>query len=768
MIRKTSDYFHFRHFESSTRAAMPRFDHDADMYACHPSPGVPESLGPIHRNLYTSGFPYARSVYSDGTCSVESRPIVTLENDAARISILPWIGGRVMEFYHKGQARQLLWTPPSLKFANFGLGGAWTIGGIEFNAFRYGHNVFGNSTIAMRYVRLADGSDAVLMDAFDERFSASWQVVLLLDGDTLVARMTLKNWSTKPQPCKYWWTCIATPNRWRDQVLLAPGDFLHHTMFRQGYHFDQWPIVHGYDWSKWLHQHEVMSGYLANTNSDFMGYRREDDGDGFFHRADRNVCQGRKLWSLGSQEVHSSFWQTLAEPGWAPYAEIQSGLLPVQPDTGFLEPGEEISWTELYGAFDAVAESPDYAKTFAAFEALCEHKTASHWALWNNPDFWLHKNLEVLSEEDDRLAASRQVVSGRSLNEHLLQQTVNSGWVAGEGWVERLKSISKRTAEENLALAAAAIEVNNFALAQESLYAVPDTAIATIRAQAELLRALIEEQFGRTQQCGALLVSAGHLDPEEVSLFAAADASCVRQGLHEFRRELWNEASPSVTASDVGRYALASTSLLDGDYLKTRELLKGPLFSIAEGGTGPWLVFKESFFVEFMQMWSEGDFSTAIDALARGSMPCPQFGVGRHEARENIDFLFYRFLAARHAGWDNMAAALAEHILLDPVYTGSADEIYALRVAEIQNHPSKQHRLTVAREWSENAGVEWRSTQLLRAALWGDYEGQPEPWQRLCNHHVYYHRAAFEQMFHSKTLSATQQRYDHLHNFALP
>ena len=70
----------------------------------------------------------------------------------------------------------------------------------------------------------------------------SWEVILTLEKGTLVSRMTITNHSGKDQPCLYWWTCIAVPQQWRDRVMMAPGEFLHHAMFRQGYEFDQWPM----------------------------------------------------------------------------------------------------------------------------------------------------------------------------------------------------------------------------------------------------------------------------------------------------------------------------------------------------------------------------------------------------------------------------------------------------------------------------------------------------------------------------------------------
>jgi hypothetical protein len=367
-IQLTTQAFHLRPYTERKRLSAPRIDHRADMYACDPGARVPAHLRPIHRNLGISAFPYKKAMDYPGHFEVQNLPVVRLEDEYNRVTVLPSMAGRVMELFDKKLNRQLLWTPPGFPLANLSLSGPWSIGGIEFNPFRYGHNVHGLSTIETRKVTLADSREAIAIGAFDELFGCSWEVLLTLEKGTLVSRMTITNHSGKAQPCLYWWTCIAVPQQWRDRVMLAPGDFLHHAMFRQGYEFDQWPVVHGVDWSQWLHQHEVISGYLANTRSDFMGYTNEREGWSFVHRADAERCKGRKLWSLGSQGVHHTWWQSMAEPNWVPYNELQSGLLPTQPDTGIFKSGESISWTEAFAGVAGASHAADYADNFASFE----------------------------------------------------------------------------------------------------------------------------------------------------------------------------------------------------------------------------------------------------------------------------------------------------------------------------------------------------------------------------------------------------------------
>ena len=201
IIKKTTEAFHLRPYTERNRLSGPRVNHSEDLFPYHPAPGVPKHLQPMHRNLWTSAFPYKKAMDYPGHFEVQELPVVRLEDEFARVTILPSIAGRVMELFDKKLNRQLLGTPTSLPIANLSISGPWSIGGIEFNPFRFGHNVHGISTIETRKVTLADGREAIAMGAFDELFGCSWEVVLTLEKGTLVSRMNITNHSGKDQPC---------------------------------------------------------------------------------------------------------------------------------------------------------------------------------------------------------------------------------------------------------------------------------------------------------------------------------------------------------------------------------------------------------------------------------------------------------------------------------------------------------------------------------------------------------------------------------------
>ena len=742
-VQLTTDSFHLR--PATEGLSEPQVNHAEPMYPYHPAPGVPEHLRPIHRNLWTSPFPYKKATRYPGHFEVAERPVVRVEDAQARVTVLPWMGGRVMELFDKKLNRQLLFSPPGFRQANLGLSGSWSLGGIEFNPFRYGHNIHGISTIETRKVTLKNGREAIAMGAFDERFGCSWEVTLTLEEGMLVARMNIANHSGEDQPCLYWWTTIAVPQQWRDRVMLAPGDFLHHAMFRQGYEFDQWPVVHGADWSQWLHQHEVVSGYLPHTASDFMGYTNEKEGWSFIHRADRKICQGRKLWSLGSQGVHQAFWQTLAEPNWVPYSELQSGLLPVQPDTGIFEAGQSIQWTECFGAADGASTSADYGENFAAFERRGLEKTGDAWANWNDPAFWEIARSETLVPADERLAVSKKIILTGQLDDTEIARTVKTGWVGGQAWIRLL---SEREAdlepEARLALAVALIDANEPGRARALLDDLVHQSGKTA-AYANHFLARLAENEGECAEAGERIrraLSGGFAD---IDLIAAADKMLTSMGSHEARKQLWENAPPEARDTDEWRFAQASLALLEGNWQTVRSLLEEPLLSIAEGAADAWYLFKESFFGEFARQRAAGDAEGALDALARGSQPAPQFGIGRQEERQNVDFLFYRYQLCKEQGWDYLAATFANMILVEPEYPGSPEALYVLRAAIMENDPTAEERREKILSWNREADPDWERYQPLRSALSRDVlDGSSEGWETLRSHPIFGIRADFE------------------------
>lgn len=718
------------------------------MYPYDDAVGVPERLRPIHQNLHTSGFPYTQKVDYSDRFEVREHPVVRIEDDGAVATILPWLGGRVSELFDKRLNRQLLWSPPAFHFATLGLSGAWTLGGLEFNPFRYGHNVHGTSSLEVRKVRLPGGREAVQLGAFDEKFSCEWRVVITLIGGRLVNRITIKNHSANDQPCLYWWSTLAVPLNWRDRIMLAPGDFLHHSMFRQGYEAHEWPMVHDTDWSRWLNQHEVVSGYLPDTASDFMGYVNDREGWSFYHRAPRDICKGRKLWSLGCLNAQQVWWETMAEPSWSPYCELQCGVMPIQPTAGSFPARQEISWTECLSASMGTPASAAYQAGFDEYEASGIASHGSAWNEWNDPAFWRIEDSIILSEAEARLGMSKKATLGEPVELSEIEETVRSGWVAGENWIELLQKHAGELSEiGKLALAGARLESRDLANARPELETLAKSASATceMRSWAEFFLGLIAEKEGMPEEAVNHFDHCSFEHESSTALVVGIDQALARLNAWDAREALWVKAPEAARRTDEFRLASAFISHWRGDWKTCRSLLEKPLLGIAEGASTPWLLWKESHFLEFVECCTRQNWEAAIDALASGSKMASQFGIGRQEDRQNVDFLFYRYNLCQELGWVSMARALGSMILREPDYAGSVETLYVLRVALAENDPTAPHRKQIVEEWNRAARPEWRERLPLRACLSDAVLSENSgTWQSLLSHPLYHKRAEYE------------------------
>jgi hypothetical protein len=746
IITKSSAAFRGRIFQERRRGGLPSA-FIKEMYPYDDVAGVPEKLRPIHRNLYTSGFPYNQRVDYLDDFEVREYPVVRLEDDGAVVTILPWLGGRVAELFDKRLNRQLLWSPPAYHFATLGLSGAWALGGIEFNPFRYGHNVHGASSLEVNKVSLSGGRDAVEFGAFDETFSCEWRVLLTLVDGCLVNRITIKNHSKKSQPCLYWWSTLAMPLNWRDRIMLAPGDFLHHSMFRQGYEAHQWPMVHHTDWSRWLNQHEVVSGYLPNTASDFMGYVNDKEGWSFYHRAPRETCKGRKLWSLGCLNAQQVWWETLAEPSWSPYCELQCGIMPVQPTAGDFGAGGEIAWTECLSAVPGTPAIGDYQSAFSAYEAAGIASHGSKWDEWNDAAFWKIESSVPLFPAEPRVALSKKVILGESVGLSEIEKTVATGWVAGEKWIEILRKHAGALSDAGmLALAGGLLDSGQISEARNVLETLrtSDAATGEVQSWADFFLGLLAEKESRTGDALKHFSQCKFDYESATALVVGIDHSLSRLNAWKEREKLWKNAPEAARKTDECRLASAWIAHHRKDWQTTRSLLEKPLLGIAEGASTAWLLWKESHFLEFVECCSRQEWGAALSALANGAKMAPQFGIGRQEDRQNVDFLFYRYQLCQELGWEPMARAYADMILREPEYPGSMEALYVLRVAILEKDPTAERRKTLIENWNHTARPEWRDRIPLRAAIFDDLYGVKDAWNVLINHPIYSCRARHE------------------------
>jgi len=704
--------------------------------------GVPAALRErVGKNLVSTAFPYAQFLQSDGRCRPVELELVELENARWLVVLCPSLGGRVLRIYDHRWRRELLLPPPLLRQGVVGLAGAWFVGGVEFNAFRWGHNIHGSSRLETRRLQLRDGTPAVEFGACDELFDCSWQVSVALGEEQVFFRVELANHGDRPQP-DYWWTNLAVPAHRHIRVMGAPGPVLHHGMFRVGYQHDVWPRLHGRDWSRWPEHHEIASAYLYENHSDFFGYVDERDGFALVHQADATVCRGRKLWSIGAG-FRDIFSDRLLETAGTSYLELQSGLNPMQVEAGRLQPGERRAWTESIGAvaLPESANSTDYASLFARYEKTASAAMRSEYCARKNAEAWRADADQRIVAADPRVALSSRIVRmPQTVTSAEVASAVERGWVAGDAWRRKLGALlaaKQLAAAGRLALAAAKLDAGE---TEDAIASLRELARGNDAAAgwAAYLAGLYTNERPMLERSMALL-------PGRVEPWLAFDQLLAVERQHGERAALWQRAPAAWRERDDVRVAQAAGAHARGEWELARHWLEAPLLTIPEGAPTPWLCYRETFVAEAFARLRDGDEEGAAALLFRAGQAMPQFGMGRDEAGWGADLIYYRWRLALKSGRQLEAALLLEQGMQLDAYAGGFAAAYLAWLAQEAAHPSAPARLAKLREWDRDTGEGARGFTPLRAAVVDALSaGDMTRWHQLRDDPVFSFRADFE------------------------
>jgi len=700
-------------FQRDQRAALPRKPGVIDYLKI--KAGAPEPLrSRLGQNIFSSAFPYPQWLQADGQTAWREFQFVDLESARWRVTVCPDLGGRILGLFDKKIGQELLWLPPSFQFAPVGLPGAWLLGGIEFNAFRFGHSVHGMMTVRTEQVRLDDGTAGLRWGSVDELLECELTVVLVPQADRVAAKITLKNHSRQPQP-GYWWTNIAVPAKPGTRLLYQPGPVLHHGC-DLGMKFEHWPQLHGADWSHWQNHDRIISAYWPDYRSDVFGYAAPGENWAMVHHADRRICRGRKLWSVGAGH-DAEVWMGRCGEAWVEsYCEIQSGRLPTQIEADLLEPGAELTWVESFSTVPWKGRH-DIRNLESAFTRGAKIGNVI--------------SAETLAEEEPRLALSRKaVLAASSLSSREIKQAAKTGWVGGAAWARILEA---QPADEWRDTALGAIQLDLGKVGPAAALLKP---LANKNGFAALVLGWWEYQQGHLAPALAYLRQAARRLPERTQLLHQV---LIETGRAAEAGKLWRGKS------DAARYARAQIAFLQQRWNDARRELLAPMPGIAEGSAAQWHLRKEIELAEAAALAAAGRLEDARERLAEACKFMPQFGVGRFETIGNADLVYYRWRLAIQVGAPLQANALASHLLRYQPPAGSVEAAYVLRLAKAVGDSSAKQRVAEIAAWNKDAGTEWPGVLPLRfAALKAAFGNKTAGWVALQKHWLYGYRANFE------------------------
>ena len=270
---------------------------------------------------------------------------IYLENEYLKCSILPDIGGHVYNCTDKISGQAMFYANPSIKKARIGYRGAWAAFGVEFN-FPVSHNWMSMSPVDFAYASHPDGSASVTVGNIDRVYGMQWRVELRLrPGSTVLEQqVTLSNRSDVRHRF-YWWS-NAGVEIWDDSHIEYPMQFAAAHGFAE---VQPWPVdTTGKDLSVIRNQTDgPVSVFVHGSREDFMGIWHPHSNAGTVHFARYAELPAKKIWSWGV-DADGLDWRKALSDNESAYAEIQGGLFRNQETYSFLQPRQQIRFTEYW------------------------------------------------------------------------------------------------------------------------------------------------------------------------------------------------------------------------------------------------------------------------------------------------------------------------------------------------------------------------------------------------------------------------------------
>src|SRR5207244_2863076 len=180
----------------------------------------------------------------------------------------------------------------------------------------------------------------------DRVYGMEWMVELTLRAGSTVLeqRVTLSNRSDVRHRF-YWWN-NAGVQVWHDSQIQYPQRFAAAHGFAE---VQRWPIdAQGKDLSVIRNQTDgPVSLFTHGSREDFMGVWNPHTNTGTAHFAEYLQVPAKKIWSWGV-DPDGLDWRKALSDNDSAYVELQAGLFRNQETYGFLEPRQDITFTEYW------------------------------------------------------------------------------------------------------------------------------------------------------------------------------------------------------------------------------------------------------------------------------------------------------------------------------------------------------------------------------------------------------------------------------------
>src|SRR5215475_11098719 len=308
--------------------------------------GTPDS-NPSFDQFATNRFNYPYTLRNEITDRrvLHKLRAIYLENEYLKCSVLPDIGGHVYTCLDKISGQPMFYANPSIKKARIGYRGAWAAFGVEFN-FPVSHNWMSMSPVDFAFGSHEDGSASVTVGNIDRVYGMEWSVELILRPGSTVLEQRVRLSNRSDVRHRFYWWSNAGVEVWDDSRIEYPMRFAAAHGFAE---VQRWPVgADGKDLRIIKNQTDgPVSLFVHGSREGFMGIWNPRTNFGTAHYAEYSELPAKKVWSWGV-DADGLDWRKALSDNDSAYAEVQAGLFRNQETYAFLEPRQQIRFSEYW------------------------------------------------------------------------------------------------------------------------------------------------------------------------------------------------------------------------------------------------------------------------------------------------------------------------------------------------------------------------------------------------------------------------------------
>ena len=269
---------------------------------------------------------------------------LTIENNILRITVLPDLGGRILQIENVQTATKYLHENDVVLPVRISMRWAFISLGIELN-FPIAHSPTGISKIGYEIIDCPNGGKGIAVGEKELMWGLNWRAEIKLFPNSKAVCLAVKCWNPTETPRDVqWWSNAAQPVGDETEFIFPCEPVIEHSEEAKT---GNWPMLDGID-RRWHKNYDNMCGlFWDKALSDWFAIYHHDKNWGLLHLSDPAELPGKKMWTFG-QTGPVADWTLAMTGNGGMSCEIQSGVPATQSGFVNLKPSEEISFIEFW------------------------------------------------------------------------------------------------------------------------------------------------------------------------------------------------------------------------------------------------------------------------------------------------------------------------------------------------------------------------------------------------------------------------------------